>query len=114
MYQNVNWWDFDRAFIQCNRENQFSYDGRKALFDYLEGYEEDTGEAIELDVISLCCDYEEYENIEEYLDYYTETDIKKDDYEDEEEFKEAVKEDIRDNTTLIEIEDSEGFIIGQY
>ena len=114
MYKNINWWDFDRAFLQCNRETQFSYEGRQALFGYLEGYEEDTGETIDLDVISLCCSYEEYENIEDYLGSYTNTDIEKDDYEDEEELKAAIKENIRNNTTLIEIEDSEGFIIGQY
>ena len=114
MKQSVNLYDFHNAFREANRENQFSYEGREALFEYLECYEEDTGEEIELDVISLCCDYEEYENVAEYLDYYTETDIKRGDYEDDEEYTEAVKEDIQDNTTLIEIEDSDGFIIEQY
>ena len=116
MKQSVNLYDFHNAFREADRENQFSYEGREALFEYLECYEEDTGEEIELDVISLCCDYEEYENVAEYLEYYTEScaDIKREDFDDEEEFIETVKEDIQNNTTLIEIEDSDGFIIEQY
>ena len=41
-------------------KNNFSYDGKKALFKYLEEFEEDTGEKIEFDYIVLCCDYSEY------------------------------------------------------
>ena len=56
MKQSVNMYDFERAFKNFERMNNFSYDGLKALFEYLEDYEEDTGEEIELDVIALCCD----------------------------------------------------------
>ena len=112
MKQAVNFYDFDRAFIERDRENKFTYEGRKALFEYLEDLEDDIGEEIELDVIALCCEYEEYKNVYEYLDYYTPI-VNKADYEDEEEFNEAVKEEIRENTTLIEIDDN-SFIIQQY
>lgn len=49
--------DFLREFRDCNREDNFTFEGLRTLFDYLEQYEEDTGEEIELDVISFCGDY---------------------------------------------------------
>jgi predicted ArsR family transcriptional regulator len=55
----VNRYDFKRAFADAGRKDQFSYDGLKALFEYLEQLEQDTGEELELDVIALCCDYSE-------------------------------------------------------
>ena len=51
--------DFRDAFRRMDRVDQFSYEGAQLLFDYLESYEQDTGERIELDVIALCCDYTE-------------------------------------------------------
>lgn len=59
MKTTVNRYAFERAFADAGRKDQFSYEGLKALFEYLEQYEEDTGEEIELDVIALCCDYYE-------------------------------------------------------
>ena len=67
----LNFNEFHDSFNNCNRENNFSYNGRRALFDYLEELEEDTGQEIEHDVIALCCEYCEYENIKEYIDYYS-------------------------------------------
>ena len=61
MKQTVNVYDFERAFVDMDRADNFSYEGKKALFEYLEQYEEDTGEEIELDVIGLCCDYSEFD-----------------------------------------------------
>ncbi len=53
------------AFDEANRRENFSRQGRQALYDYLTEYEEDTGTEIELDVISLCCEFTEYESVEE-------------------------------------------------
>ena len=98
MKQSVSMYDFERAFKRYEREN-FSYDGLKALFEYLEEYEEGTGEEVELDVIALCCEYAEYDSLKEYNDdygtEYDEIDL------------------IQDDTTLIKIDD-ERFIIQQY
>ena len=60
MKRTINKWEFRDAFRDMGRKDQFSYNGLAALFEHLEGYEEDTGEEIELDVIALCCDYSEY------------------------------------------------------
>jgi hypothetical protein len=59
MYQRVTLNEFIAAFRAHGRENQFSWKAKQALFEYLEQYEEDTGDQIELDVIGLCCGYEE-------------------------------------------------------
>jgi len=120
MKENVSESEFIQRFVLMNRENNFSYEGRRALFEYLESYEEDTGEEIDLDIIALCCEYSEFDDIEDYIKQYG-TDIEKKDfefYEDKESIKEeyekAVLEEIQDKTTLINIEGSEGFIIQQY
>lgn len=58
MKTTVNLWDFRREFESC-RPNNFSYDGLRVLFDHLEQLENDTGEEFELDVIALCCEWQE-------------------------------------------------------
>ena len=70
MKQTINFYDFQKAF-QDLRPNSFTYDGLRALFEYLEESEESTGEEIELDVIALCCDFIEYESIEDYQNDYS-------------------------------------------
>lgn len=62
--------EFVDSFDRCNRSNNFSVQGRAALFEYLEQLEDDLGEEIELDVIALCCEYSEYESaVEAARDY---------------------------------------------
>ena len=50
--------DFKQEFNSI-RPNNFTEEGLEILFDHLEQYESGCGEQIELDVIALCCDYEE-------------------------------------------------------
>jgi hypothetical protein len=70
MKQSVYFDDFRAAFNRMGREDQFSYEALKALFDYLIEYEESTGEEIELDVIALCCEYAEIDcDDSEYANY---------------------------------------------
>ena len=78
MKTNIDFYEF-RNWFEKNRPNNFSKAGIVALWEYLEGYEEDTGEEIEFDPIALCCEYTEYENIEEFwvsydADRYPDTD----------------------------------------
>lgn len=70
MKQVINFSQFVDAFRQVERGNQFSYDGLKALYDYLEQLEDDCGTEIELDVIALCCEYSEYGDLEEFQANY--------------------------------------------
>ena len=69
MKQTINEYQFKDAFQKC-RPNNFSYEGLTALYEYLEDYEEDTGQEIELDVIGLSCEYTEYEDLKEFQGEY--------------------------------------------
>ena len=57
--QTVTESDFRDAF-QAIRPDNFTYEGLGALYDYLWELSEQMGEAFELDVIALCCDFTEY------------------------------------------------------
>lgn len=100
MKKSINRYEFCDEFRKMNRDNNFSYKGKNALYDYLEGYEEDTGEEMELDIIALCCEFTEYENLKEFQKEYSG------------EYKTI--EDIEERTTVIMLDDEEGFIIAQF
>ena len=110
----INFSQFVDSFRE-DRKNTFSYDGKKALFEYLEQYEEDTGEEIELDIIALCCEYTEYETALEvatnYPKFLNEEELKELDEEEKE--AEALKF-LQDNTQVIELEDGKGIIIKDF
>ena len=96
MKTTVTFCDFCDAFCKSDRNNTFSYDGKKALFDYLEDLEQSTGEEIELDVIALCCDYDE-NTVDDIVANYS-IDVEG---MDEDEKLEAVRDYLQDNTALI-------------
>ena len=98
MIKTINEYDFIDAF-KGMREDNFSYDGLVALYEELEMVENDIGKPIELDVIALCCEFAEYNNLEEFQADYSE------DYE--------TIEDIQNATTVIMIDD-DSFIIQQF
>lgn len=70
MKQKVNFHRFQDAFQNMGRGSQFSYEAQRALFDYLEELEQDIGEEFDLDVIALCCEYQEIEEDEEAYSEY--------------------------------------------
>ncbi len=104
MKKTINFYEFCDEFGEY-RKNQFSYKGKKALFEYLEQYEEETGEEIELDIIALCCEYTEYETAiecaKEYNDFLTEEELKE---LGEEEAEEEALEYLKNKTQVIEFE----------
>lgn len=59
MIQTITVSDFRDAFKRCGRGNQFSYEALGLIFDYIEDYEQDSGEQVELDVIAICCEWSE-------------------------------------------------------
>ena len=71
------------------------------MFDYLENYEEETGQKIEFDPVSLCCEYSEYDNLESVIENYNSTDIQ-------------TIDDLRNNTSVIEIEGTDRIIIQDF
>ena len=100
MKQTINFYNFSDAFRKAGRADQFTYEGQRAIFDYLEEYEDSTGEEVELDVVAICCEYMEYENIEEFHNIY-----------DKEDYPNLDK--LRDYTQVIEVGD-DSFIIAEF
>lgn len=96
MKQSVNLNDFIDAFKRFDRYDQFGYEALRIVFDYLENYEEETGQEIELDVISICCDY----SAENYTDIAANYSIDLDGLDDDE-AKNAVVEYLQDNTSYL-------------
>ena len=95
IFETVDYSLFERRFRDYNRLDNFPK-GLRALFDYLEEVSEEVCQPLELDVIGLCCDFEE-NTIEYVLEYY---DLKS-------------LDELRDNTTVIEV-DSETIIYQAY
>lgn len=95
MKQSVSFYDFEKAFAEI-RPGYFTHAGLKALFDYLENLEAETGEEIELDVIGLCCDFAEYKNIAEFnRDYGT-------NYKSRDEISETIVINVDDEAFIIQ------------
>ena len=90
MKHTVNLQDFRDAFYRMGRKENFSREGLEILFNYLEAWEQDTGEEIELDVIALCCDYAET-TIDDLISDY-DIDISDCDPDDAEAIGDAVRE----------------------
>ena len=93
-YQFTDW-------FQKHRPNNFSPIGRLELYEMLKSYEEDTDEEIEFDPIAFCCEYTEYQDMEEFWQDYD-----KEDYPDE--------ESIMDATFYWAFENGDSFIIQQF
>ena len=83
----------------AQKQHGFSFEGAKALFEYFEQYEQDTGEEMEFDPIAIRCDFDEYESLEDV----------KENYQDIESL-----EDLQNHTTVIEIPNSDRLIIQAY
>lgn len=79
-----------------------AWDCCKALADYLEQYEEDTGEAIELDPIALRCEFSPYT----YAEVTENWQVDLSDCETDEEIKEGILEFLSENTSFIEVNDN--------
>ena len=106
MKTTISRYDFERAFADADRKENFSYEGLNLLFDYLEDYEEQTGQELELDVVAICCDYNE-DTVEAIAENYS-IDLSEcggDYYE----ISAAVRDYLSDNTTLVG-ETESGFV----
>ena len=101
MKQTVYFQDFVDAFRRFDRYNAFGYEGLRIIFDYLQDYEDSSGEEIELDVIAICCDY----NMMHYADIARDYQINLDGLDEEAEQKQAVMDYLCDNTTVLDSTD---------
>lgn len=118
MKQTTSFSQFCDSFSDTYKDN-FTYKGKRALFDYLENYEEESGEDIELDPIALCCEYSEYDSALEAMQEYQPEDMPNEGEEGddlieiEEKNEKAAHAWLEDKTEVIDVEGG-GVIIAQF
>lgn len=97
---NLSFCEFCDEFSE-QYKNNFSYDGKRVLYDYLEDREQETGEEYDLDTVALCCEFTEYENLAECQKDYPDI--------------ESI-EDLEEKTLVIRInsDTDKSFIIAQF
>jgi hypothetical protein len=98
---------------------RWSYNGSLALAEYLEEYEESTGEEMELDTCAIRCDFSEYSGLQDWaVDYFGGLSKAVDEFgEDAAEFADGncdddIRDYIQDHGTLIEFEG--GIIVSSF
>ncbi len=115
MKQSVDLRIFRESFRTIRRQNQFSWQGLEALFDYLKELEDDIGDELELDVIALCCDFSEHDSACEAAREYGWSGTDRDEDESDEDYSERAENEalgwLRDRTSVIEV--SSGSVIIQ-
>ena len=111
MKTSVNFSQFCDAFRDMGRNENFSYDGKRALYDFLEEMVDQTGEEYELDIIALCCEFAE-STVEELINDYR---IDVSDAEgDEDEIESIVEEYLNDNTMVAGKLDNGSFVYAKF
>ena len=96
MYRTINEYEFRQAFKDMDRD-YYSYEGYEALYEHLDEMCSSDDKGFELDVISICGEYTEYKNLEEFQKEYG-----------NEEYENI--EDIEENTMVLKL-DNDRFII---
>ena len=109
MKTSVNFSQFCDAFRDMNRNDNFSYDGKRALYDFIEEMADQTGEEYELDVIALCCEFAE-SSLEDIINDYR---IDVSEAEDDDEKADMVEEYLQENTMLVS-RNGEIFVYAQF
>jgi hypothetical protein len=89
----------EHTFTDEMIKHGFSYEGTKALFEHLEQYEQDCDHELEFDPIAFRCEYDEYKNLEEVKENYQDIET---------------LEDLQNNTSVIEIPNTDRLIIQAY
>ena len=101
IYRQLTTSDITQAL--CNDEYASwhkNYEVCKAIAEYLESLAEDIGEPIELDTVSIRCDYSLMDDIADFNKQYD---------------KECESlDDVREFTQVIKIDNSDSFIIGDF
>ena len=89
----------EHTFTDEMIKHGFSYEGTKALFEHLTMFEEDCDHKLEFDPIAFRCEYDEYKNLEEVKENYQDIET---------------LEDLQNNTSVIEIPNTDRLIIQAY
>ena len=100
MYRTINEYEFEQAFKKMDRD-YYSYDGYRALYEFLDEICSSDDKGFELDVIAICGEFTEYEDLKEFQQSY---------YDDVAGDKYKSIEEIEEETMVIKL-DNGGFII---
>jgi len=116
MKKTLTTYDITNELIN-DRNAGWSRAGAFALAEYLEEYEESTGEELELDVVTIRGDFSEYSSLQDWAhDYFSnakeEMGFDESQDIDEEEFDERIREYIQENGQLIEFKG--GIIVSSF
>lgn len=116
MKKKLNTYEIVNALL-ADTNAAWSYYGAFAIAEYLEEYEESTGEELELDVVAIRCDFAEYTSLQDWASEHFSGESQAADAlgldldidgvtvtNDESEIEEAIREYIQDHGTLIEFE----------
>lgn len=112
--------DIAHELLQDESAN-WSYNGACALAEYLEEYEESTGDEIELDIVAIRCEFSEYSSLQDWIaDYYSKhfddaiklAGIDLDGDEEEDEIDRLIRSHIEDHGQLIEF--NGGIIVSSF
>jgi hypothetical protein len=115
MKTTLNTSDIARA-LKSDENAAWTWNGAKALAEYLEQLEEETGEEMELDVCAIRCDFSEFSSLEAWAaDYFRNQADAVDKLcltlgmdgsidEDSEEIDDLIRSFIQDHGTLIEFD----------
>lgn len=95
--QEVNLYQFCDAFVRAGRRESFSYEGLEHLFNYIEEQSETCCEDYILDVIYLCCNYNE----SSYNQIAADFNVDLSDCDDEEAELCTVRQYLQENTTVV-------------
>ena len=92
-------------FETYGRYDQFSYSAYDALHDFLWELSEGMGEPLQLDVVGLCCDWTEYDDILELADAYSITleDVGMTAADNEDDIGMALADELRERGDLLEV-----------
>ena len=99
MKNTIDFFYFRNWFLNSQYKDNFSIDGLSTLYDYLIDLEEELETEFDFDPIAFCCEYSEYENLEEI----------KNNYDCIENY-----EDLENNTSIIKIENTDRLIIQDF
>ena len=111
LIQTVSANDLYHLACKMNRGENFGYNGWRAIGDYLESLSDDLGEDVEIDIISICCEYSMAESADDAFyqyDHLHGVDLPEEkSWEDmsEEEKLETIQEFLSNETGLVICED---------
>jgi hypothetical protein len=94
--QTLTFRGFQEAFRRMDRQTQFTSEALRGLFNHLEQLSDDTGQDVALDVIAICCDYNE----DSFLDVARNYDIDISECADDDEIRETVLDYLNDETMV--------------